>query len=94
MRLLPPDHIAVVNVRPAYDASLAAGVSVGELQAIGLAADVLADPDGVTTIHVETARDMLATVETALPADVFIAVAAVADWVRRWLEREEVCCGR
>jgi len=40
----------------------------------------LADPDGVTTIHVETARDMLATVETALPADVFIAVAAVADW--------------
>jgi len=21
-------------------------------------------------------------------------VAAVADWVRRWLEREEVCCGR
>jgi phosphopantothenoylcysteine decarboxylase/phosphopantothenate--cysteine ligase len=40
----------------------------------------LADPDGVTTIHVETARDMLEAVETALPADVFIAVAAVADW--------------
>ncbi|WP_339336263.1 phosphopantothenoylcysteine decarboxylase [uncultured Maricaulis sp.] len=40
----------------------------------------LPDPDGVETIHIETARDMLAAVETALPADVFIAVAAVADW--------------
>jgi len=40
----------------------------------------LDDPSGVTIIHVETARDMLAAVEGALPADVFIAVAAVADW--------------
>ncbi len=40
----------------------------------------LDDPDGVETVHVETARDMLAGVEQALPADVFIAVAAVADW--------------
>ena len=40
----------------------------------------LPDPDGLETIHIETARDMLAAVETALPADVFIAVAAVADW--------------
>jgi phosphopantothenoylcysteine decarboxylase / phosphopantothenate---cysteine ligase len=40
----------------------------------------LADPEGVTTIHVETARDMLNEVETALPADIFIGVAAVADW--------------
>jgi len=40
----------------------------------------LPDPMGLDTVHVETARDMLAAVETALPADVFIAVAAVADW--------------
>jgi phosphopantothenoylcysteine decarboxylase / phosphopantothenate---cysteine ligase len=40
----------------------------------------LADPLGVTTIHVETARDMLCEVESALPADIFIGVAAVADW--------------
>lgn len=40
----------------------------------------LDDPDGLETVHVETARDMLAAVEAALPADVFIAVAAVADW--------------
>jgi phosphopantothenoylcysteine decarboxylase / phosphopantothenate---cysteine ligase len=38
------------------------------------------DPDGVTTIHVETARDMLAAVEAALPADIGVFVAAVADW--------------
>jgi phosphopantothenoylcysteine decarboxylase/phosphopantothenate--cysteine ligase len=40
----------------------------------------LADPSGVRTIHVETARDMLRQVEAALPADIFIGVAAVADW--------------
>jgi phosphopantothenoylcysteine decarboxylase/phosphopantothenate--cysteine ligase len=40
----------------------------------------LPDPDEVCTVHVETALEMLAAVEAALPADVFIAVAAVADW--------------
>jgi phosphopantothenoylcysteine synthetase/decarboxylase len=37
-------------------------------------------PQGVSRVQVETALDMLAAVEAALPADVFIAVAAVADW--------------
>lgn len=37
-------------------------------------------PEGVTRIDVERARDMLEAVEAALPADIFIAVAAVADW--------------
>ncbi len=40
----------------------------------------LADPPGVTTVHVETAREMLAAVDGALPADVAIFAAAVADW--------------
>lgn len=40
----------------------------------------LARPDGVARVDVETACEMLAAVETALPADVLIAVAAVADW--------------
>jgi phosphopantothenoylcysteine decarboxylase / phosphopantothenate---cysteine ligase len=40
----------------------------------------LADPVGVQTVHVESAREMLAAVEKALPADIFIAAAAVADW--------------
>ena len=37
-------------------------------------------PKGVQRIDIETARDMLSAVEAVLPADVFIAVAAVADW--------------
>jgi phosphopantothenoylcysteine decarboxylase / phosphopantothenate---cysteine ligase len=40
----------------------------------------LPDPPGVITAHVETAAQMLAAVKTALPADIFIATAAVADW--------------
>ncbi len=40
----------------------------------------LADPADVETIHVETARQMQHAVEAALPADIFIAAAAVADW--------------
>jgi phosphopantothenoylcysteine decarboxylase/phosphopantothenate--cysteine ligase len=38
------------------------------------------DPPGVNVIHVESARDMLAAVEAALPADVAVMAAAVADW--------------
>src|SRR6266705_106375 len=40
----------------------------------------LPDPSGVKTVKVETARDMLAAVEAALPADVAVFAAAVADW--------------
>lgn len=38
------------------------------------------DPEGVTTVRVETARQMQAAVEAELPADAGIFVAAVADW--------------
>jgi len=40
----------------------------------------LKPPAGVTFVSVETARDMLRACEDALPADVFVSVAAVADW--------------
>jgi len=40
----------------------------------------LPDPPGVTVVHVVTARAMLQAVERALPADVAIFAAAVADW--------------
>ncbi|MCE7028402.1 bifunctional phosphopantothenoylcysteine decarboxylase/phosphopantothenate--cysteine ligase CoaBC [Jiella avicenniae] len=40
----------------------------------------LPDPEGIATRHVETAAEMLAAVETALPADIAVFVAAVADW--------------
>lgn len=37
-------------------------------------------PQGVDLVPIETAREMLDACESALPADVFISVAAVADW--------------
>ncbi|HAW47901.1 MAG TPA: bifunctional phosphopantothenoylcysteine decarboxylase/phosphopantothenate synthase, partial [Roseovarius sp.] len=37
-------------------------------------------PGGVDVIRVETAQEMLAAVEGALPADAAIFAAAVADW--------------
>ena len=40
----------------------------------------LPTPEGVTRIDVQTAREMAAAVEAALPADAAIMVAAVADW--------------
>ncbi len=38
------------------------------------------DPLGVSAVHVETAAEMLAAVEAALPADIAVCAAAVADW--------------
>ena len=40
----------------------------------------LPDPSGVDVVHVETALQMRAAAIGALPADAFVAAAAVADW--------------
>ncbi|WP_425406925.1 bifunctional phosphopantothenoylcysteine decarboxylase/phosphopantothenate--cysteine ligase CoaBC [Hwanghaeella sp.] len=40
----------------------------------------LADPVGVETVHVETAQQMLDACLAALPADIAVCAAAVADW--------------
>jgi phosphopantothenoylcysteine decarboxylase/phosphopantothenate--cysteine ligase len=40
----------------------------------------LDDPPGVSVTHVESAREMLSQVEAALPVDIAIFAAAVADW--------------
>ena len=50
----------------------------------------LSDPVGVHTVKVETARDMLAAVEAALPADCAIFAAAVADWRTGEPSREKI----
>ena len=50
----------------------------------------LADPAGVVTRHVESALEMLAAVESALPADVFISVAAVADWRAQTIAKSKI----
>jgi len=40
----------------------------------------LADPPGVSVVKIETARDMLAACQSALPVDVAVCAAAVSDW--------------
>ena len=37
-------------------------------------------PRGVTRVNIESAREMLGAVQNALPSDIFVSVAAVADW--------------
>ncbi len=40
----------------------------------------LTDPENMRIVHVQTAEDMLKACEQALPADVVVCAAAVADW--------------
>jgi phosphopantothenoylcysteine decarboxylase/phosphopantothenate--cysteine ligase len=48
------------------------------------------DPPGVHVVTVESARDMLRAVEAALPADVAVFAAAVADWRTATNSREKI----
>ena len=65
--------------------SLKASVA-GALARLGAATTLVSGPtslpapEGVSTIRVETAQEMLKACENALPVDAFFAVAAVADW--------------
>lgn len=49
----------------------------------------LPTPFGVTRIDVETAQQMYDAVHAGLPADVFVAVAAVADWRAKTVANEK-----
>ena len=40
----------------------------------------LPDPPGLKTLHVETAAEMLAACQAALPVEIAVCAAAVADW--------------
>jgi phosphopantothenoylcysteine decarboxylase/phosphopantothenate--cysteine ligase len=83
-----PTHEAIDPVRYiANHSSGKQGFAIAEAAAVA-GADValitgpvrLSDPDHVSVMRVESARDMLAAVEGALPADCAIFAAAVADW--------------
>jgi phosphopantothenoylcysteine decarboxylase / phosphopantothenate---cysteine ligase len=50
----------------------------------------VANPPGVSVVTVETAREMLAAVEQAMPADCAIFAAAVADWRVAQPQREKI----
>ncbi len=61
--------------------AIAAAAAAEGAQVVLVAGPVtLPDPPGVSVVRVETAREMLAAVKAALPADVAIMTAAVADW--------------
>jgi phosphopantothenoylcysteine decarboxylase / phosphopantothenate---cysteine ligase len=61
--------------------AIAAALASKGAQVTLIAGPVTLDtPAGVTRIDVQTARDMAAAVDAALPADAAIMVAAVADW--------------
>ena len=83
-----PTHEPIDPVR--YIANRSSGAQGTALAAAlrDLGADVtfvtgpadVAPPHGVTVVKVETARQMLAAVQAALPADAAVMAAAVADW--------------
>jgi phosphopantothenoylcysteine decarboxylase/phosphopantothenate--cysteine ligase len=61
--------------------AIAAAAAAAGAQVILVSGPVdLKDPDGVSMTRVESARDMLSAVEAALPVDIAIFAAAVADW--------------
>lgn len=83
-----PTHEPIDPVR--YIANRSSGKQgfaiAGALAALGARVTLIAGPvhlttpAGVARVDVETAREMAAAVEAALPADVAVMVAAVADW--------------
>ncbi len=83
-----PTHEPIDPVR--YIANRSSGKQGSEIAraAAALGAEVtlvsgptqLPDPPGVKVVRVETAQQMLAAAEAALPADIGIFAAAVADW--------------
>jgi phosphopantothenoylcysteine decarboxylase/phosphopantothenate--cysteine ligase len=50
----------------------------------------LPDPPGVRVVKVETAQEMLAAVEQALPADAAVFAAAVADWRAAQMQNQKI----
>lgn len=83
-----PTHEAIDPVR--YIANRSSGKQGHAIAAAAAAAGArvtlvcgpvtLPDPRGCDVVHIESAREMFAAVEGAMPADVFIGAAAVADW--------------
>lgn len=61
--------------------AIAAALAAAGARVTLIAGDVnLPTPEGVTALRVTDADSMLAAAEKALPADIFVGAAAVADW--------------
>jgi phosphopantothenoylcysteine decarboxylase/phosphopantothenate--cysteine ligase len=79
----PIDPVRVITNRSSGKQGFAIARALADLGAeVTLVAGPVAQPTppGVARVNVETAREMLAACEAALPADVAVFVAAVADW--------------
>jgi phosphopantothenoylcysteine decarboxylase/phosphopantothenate--cysteine ligase len=79
----PIDPVRVITNRSSGKQGFAIAGALASLGAeVTLVAGPVAQPTpaGVRRVDVETAREMLAACEAALPADVAVCVAAVADW--------------
>ena len=79
----PIDPVRVITNRSSGKQGFAIAAALAELGAeVTLVAGPVFQPTpaGVTRVDVETARQMLAACEAALPADIAVCVAAVSDW--------------
>ncbi len=79
----PIDPVRVLTNRSSGKQGFAIAAALAELGCeVTLVAGpvAVATPPGVRRVDVETAREMLAACEAALPADIAVCVAAVSDW--------------
>lgn len=79
----PIDPVRVLTNRSSGKQGFAIAQALAELGAeVTLVAGpvAVATPPGVKRVDIETAREMLAACEAALPADIAVCVAAVSDW--------------
>ncbi len=79
----PIDPVRVLTNRSSGKQGFAIAKALADLGAeVTLVAGPVAVPTpvGVRRVDVETAREMLAACEAALPADIAVCVAAVSDW--------------
>ena len=79
----PIDPVRYLTNRSSGKQGFAIAASLAKLgaQVTRVAGPVtLPTPSGVTRVDVETAVEMLAACQAALPADIAVCVAAVADW--------------
>ena len=79
----PIDPVRVLTNRSSGKQGFAIAAALAQLGCdVTLVAGPVAvpTPPGVRRVDVETAREMLAACEAALPADIAVCVAAVSDW--------------
>ncbi len=89
----PIDPVRFIGNRSSGKQGYAIAVAAARLGArVTLIAgpNALPDPRGVVTIRVETAQKMLEAAEAALPADIAVFSAAVADWRAASVQSEKI----